>query len=134
VVAAILPLSAAGCSGAAAAPHFESLTGRVAACHAETGELLVEADARPLPNSPAGASIVHCVLTRSSEVYIDDVLSPLTAIARHDRVELIGYRTSAIDAGALVVSLARIARERPAAPTPEPLYRVAPHEPQPGGT
>ena len=117
VVAAWAGLST-GCGGSPGTPRYETLTGVVIACKAETGELLVRT------GMLGEAAETQCQVTRDSELYINDGLAQIEELRAGDAVELIGYRDDNASIARFVVSRANVSR---AVRWPKP--PVAPDDP-----
>ncbi len=101
LVAAWAGLSA-GCGGSPGTPRYETLTGVVIACKAETGELLVR-------TGMLGTE-TECQVTRDSELYINDGLAQIEEIRAGDAIELTGYRDDNASIARFVVSRADVSR------------------------
>lgn len=117
-----LAAMAAGCEPAPAAPHYKVLVGTVAASYPQTGELTVRVSTEtPGVNQPKR---VYCVVTRESEVYVNDRFASLDAIRIGDVVELVGYVDRDRQLAQFVVSLAYVRQPQP--PAPDPATLLAP--------
>ena len=88
LVVGLLPLGLVGCDRPQASHGYTVLAGTVMNCNAETGELSLE-----LRDQPARkwTGRVPCVLTKDSEIYVNDRFSTLLEIQVGDSVEVIGY-------------------------------------------
>lgn len=101
-----------GCTRQEQQQPYQVFSGRVKALDVETGELFVRPDEAPRPwRSDRN---VPCVVTKDSEIYINDRFSDIDDIRVGDRLELVGYR----DADRFVVTFAEISRAQ--RPPPEP--------------
>jgi hypothetical protein len=108
--AAILP----GCSRQEPSPPYQVLSGVVRAIDVETGELLIRAEKTPAPWHPDRN--VPCIVTKDSELYINDRFSELRNVRLYDTLEAIGYRDR--DRFVFVLSLVNITRQEPEPPLP----------------
>lgn len=122
VVLALTVLSLAGCDDPPSETHYSVFAGKVVACHADTGELRV----RMLRAGPEGSSeeTIYCVVTRESEIYVNDKLSTMNEIQLGDEIELIGHRDPDPQTRRFVVSFAYLDHRLPA-PAP-PVFAPAP--------
>lgn len=109
-----LALWPAGCTRAGTQSGYEVLQGTVRAVNAETGELAARVE-RESGELLAGRDVA-CVITKDTEIYIDDRFSAVGEIAEGDPIELVGYR----DGDRFVISFASVIR-RAARPAPDPL-------------
>jgi hypothetical protein len=111
-------------------PHtYTVLSGTVLSRHSETGELLVELS--PTSAHRFGSDRIQCVVTKDSEIYINDVFRTLEDIQLGDPIELIGYRESERRLERFVVTLARSEHPLPPPALPPELSAPAPaDEPQ----
>jgi len=106
-------LSLAGCSRHEPSPPYQALSGVVRAIDCETGELLIRAE------RPADRNLV-CVVTKDSELYVNDRFSDLREVRIDDALDAIAYR----DRDRFVLSLVNIRRREPAPPAPAFLFKV----------
>ncbi len=118
-VLTVVPAAALGCEPAPSAPHYEVLAGTVIACYPQTGELTLRTGPQS-PGTPAEQR-VFCVVTRESEVYINDRFASLDQIRIGDAVELVGYVDRDRQLSQFVVSLAYVRHPQPPPPDPESL-------------
>ena len=105
----------AGCERSVGAPTYQAVGGVVEACQLETGEMTVRLTGREARSSEEK---LHCVITKDSEIYVNDRFTKLQDIEVGDRVELIGYRDPSPQQERFVVTYAYglHAMERPAMP------------------
>ena len=103
-----------GCSEQKPQSRYQALRGTVRALDVETGEVFVRAEG-PLAGWRSDRD-VPCVITRDSEIYINDRFSQVQDVWVADTVELVGYR----DKDHLAVALMTITRNQPE-PEPPPL-------------
>lgn len=103
----------AGCNRDQVSPRYETLTGVVTLWSADAGELTVRVNA-----PSASPSERTCIVTKDSEVYVNDRLAGPDSIAVGDAVSVIGYRNAAARDDRVVVSTARL--ERPLPPPSRP--------------
>jgi hypothetical protein len=120
-------LCAAGCEPRPEPHHYTVLAGKVVACHTDTGELSIRASRRTV-NGPA-EQIVYCLVTRDSEIYVNDKFSSIEEIQLGDAVELVGRRDPAPQLERFVVSFAYF--DHPLPPPPRPELTPAPEPPAP---
>ncbi len=86
----LLPLIAIGCESRAPTPPYLAISGVVTETHTDAREFRVRVAS--LRGPEADGRDVFCVVGKDSELYVDDALSPLAALAVGQRVDLIGYR------------------------------------------
>ncbi|MBI5864525.1 MAG: hypothetical protein HZB38_08465 [Planctomycetes bacterium] len=112
IAAAALP----ACSPPAAPNHFSVLTGVVKSCNRETGDLTVESVRR---TRRAEATVAeYCVITKDTEIFINEQCAGLDRIQIGDEVELIGYREATPPNDRFVVVSARCNHPEPPASAP----------------
>lgn len=92
---------------------YQVFSGTVKALDTETGELFIRPKRAPHPwrfdrNVP-------CVVTKDSEIYMNDRFSRLDEIVVGDLIESVGYR----DHDRFVLSLVSVTRIQPEPPLPE---------------
>jgi hypothetical protein len=124
-----LVLCAAGCRKPGGAAHYEIFGGTVETLRADTFDLTIRPGDRwaDRVRSPA----VSCLLTKNTEIYINDRFSRFDAIAIGDGVELIGYfEEAAAGEQRFVVSFAYITRNEPLPPAPDLSRSATQPEPQ----
>lgn len=80
----------AGCERKSAAPPYQFLEGTVAERHSDTGELQIAL--APPRRGAAEPLLAFCLVTKDSELYIDDVLGQLDDVQPGDRIDLVVYR------------------------------------------
>jgi hypothetical protein len=107
----------AGCEDRPSPSHYSVLAGNVVACRTDTGELRVHASRRTA-EGPREETF-HCLLTRDSEVYIDDRLSSIEEIQLGDAVELVGRWERGPQLERFAVSFAYFDHPLPVPPRPE---------------
>ena len=122
---------ALGCEQQRPPSHYSVLTGKVIACHTDTGELNVRATRRT-PQGPAEET-VYCLITRDSEIYVNDKFSSIDEIQIGDLVELVGRHDPNPQAEQFVVSAAYLDHPLPPAPQPALLPASAPVGPDATG-
>jgi hypothetical protein len=116
---------AAGCEDQLTTPNrYSVLAGKVLSCHANTGELTVRVSRRSA-QGPTEETI-YCVVTRDSEIYINDKFSSIEEIQLGDAVELVGYDDPNPRLQRFVVSFAYFDHPLPAPPPPELVPASAP--------
>lgn len=105
----------AGCERSPGAPSYQAVGGVVEACQLETGELTVRTAAREARNNDER---LHCVITKDTEIYVNDRFTMIQDIEVGDRVELIGYRDPSPQQERYVVTYAYVlhAMDRPEMP------------------
>jgi hypothetical protein len=102
----------AGCSRKSPQSEYQAFGGTVRAIDVASGELFVRADERVRGWRPNRD--VPCVVTKDTEVYLNDRFVQLADVWVGDQVELVGYR----DADHLVLSLLTVTRSQPKPPPP----------------
>jgi len=123
VAVAAVALGAGGCEARREPGHYSVLAGEVIACQPDTGELTIRGPRRTAEGPEEQTS--YCLITRDSEIYINDRFSSIREIRPGDTVELIVRRDSdpqsGPDAGLqrYVVAFAYVDRPLPPAPRPE---------------
>ncbi|MBL8881039.1 MAG: hypothetical protein JNG88_18135, partial [Phycisphaerales bacterium] len=113
---------AAGCDDARSVRVYEFLQGTVSAVHVDTGEISVEF-VTPGTNR---TRVLSCVVTRDTELYLNDLATSLARIAPGDAIQVIGVREPDPRLERLAIATAYVAREEPAAPVPPLALRAAP--------
>lgn len=105
-----------GCGRQASSQRYETLAGQVLSIQPETGEL----EARVMnPSTAESGQTIHCVVTRDTEIYVNDRASSIRDVAVGDRVELIGYRASDPRVASFIVSFAFVDHPLTWPPVPE---------------
>jgi len=126
---------ASGCDKPPPRAHYNVLSGKVTACHTDTGELTVRA-ARRTPEGPIEET-VYCLLTRDAEIYVNDKVSSIEEIQLGDAVELVGRRDPDPRVERFIVSFAYLDHPLPPpsppdlTPAPAPATQDAPDQPEP---
>lgn len=115
-------LCAAGCDKPLPHARFTVLSGKVVACHTDTGELSVRVSRRR-PEGPTEETI-YCLITRDAEIYVNDKVSSIAEIQLGDAVELVGRRDPDPQTERFVVSFAYF--DHPLPPPPRPDLTPAP--------
>jgi hypothetical protein len=100
------------------------LNGKVVASHADTGELSVRVSRR-MPTGPSEETI-YCLVTRDSEVYVNDKFSSIEEIQLGDTVELVGWWDRSQQLERFVVSFADFDHPLPPASQPALVPASAP--------
>lgn len=130
-VAAVL--LCAGCEEPAPPHRYMVLTGRVLSCNPESGELTMRADR--VAETRIQARRVHCVLTKDSELYVNDRFSSPHALGAGDAIEVIGYREPDRRLDTFVVVQAHVQQPQPRPVVPavltEPLATADTTAPEP---
>jgi len=118
-------LFAVGCEDELATPNpYTVLAGKVLSCHADTGELTVRISRRSVAGPTEKA--IYCVVTRDSEIYVNDKFSSIEEIQLGDAVELVGYDDPNPRLQRFVVSFAYFDHPLPPPPAPELVPASAP--------
>lgn len=112
-----------GCGEATSAPKFETISGKVAKCVPETGELIVELP--PGVRVENESRLLHCVLTRDSEVYVNDRAATPRDLLEGDALDLVIYRDPNPTLTSFVATYAFVRRPMPAARPPEFLSQAS---------
>jgi hypothetical protein len=115
---------ASGCDRPRPRAHYSVLSGKVIACHTDTGELSVRVSRRR-PEGPSEET-VYCLITRDAEIYINDKVSSIHEIQLGDAVELIGRRDPDSQIERFVVSFAYFDHPLPPPPPPDLTPAAAP--------
>jgi hypothetical protein len=113
LLAAAMLCSAIGCSRQEPQSDYNAFTGTVRALDPDAGEVFVRTN-----RAPAGWRTdrdIPCVVTKDSEIYINDRFSEFQDIRYGDTAKLVGYR----DKDHFVVTFLIVARSEPAPPLPE---------------
>ena len=108
---------AAGCDKPRPRARYTVLSGKVVACHTDTGELSVRVSRRR-PEGPTEETI-YCLITRDAEIYVNDKVSSIDEIQLGDAVELVGRRDADPQLERFVVSFAYFDRPLPPPPRPD---------------
>ena len=109
-------LAIAGCEDERTPARFSVFSGKVLSYHAETGEMTVRGARRR--DRDGQEHTIHCLITRDSEIYINDMLCSIDDIQLGDAVEMIGREDASADPMSFLVSYAYI--EHPTTPAPPP--------------
>jgi len=115
---------AAGCEDQPAPNRYSVLAGNVVACHTDTGGLGVRGSRRTA-EGPSEQTF-HCLITRDSEIYMNDKLGSIEEIQLGDAVELVGWWDRSTRLERFVVSFAYFDHPLPAPPQPELVPASAP--------
>ena len=107
--------AALGCERGSRGQQYETETGVVTQRHTSTGEITVSSD-RP---GDAERPFISCIITRDSEIYVDDRLSSIEDVRIGDRIAMVGYREQAPGLEHFIVSYGRIRRSSPSSVPPE---------------
>ncbi len=103
---AIAVIMLSGCDRESRRQDYRTLTGVVTERRPDTGELSGPFKA-PGEREP---SIVSCLMTRDSEVYINDRLGSIEDVRIGDRIAVIGYYEPDPEPARFVISYGRIRR------------------------
>jgi hypothetical protein len=111
-----------GCERSATPSYFSVVRGAVKSVNHETGDLSVDARRR----TSRGEIVIseYCLLTKDSEIYINDRFAPISQVLIGDQVELIGCRDTTMGVDRFHVTYAHF--NRPLPPAPPPLVAAAP--------
>ncbi len=104
--------------------RFSVYSGTVQSVQVDAGELTVRVPAAAAGD--AGADELSCVVTRDSELYVNDRFAGLVEIAPGDEVELIGHADPNPRLERFVVSFAYVNHPLPPAPVPRWTTESAP--------
>lgn len=108
-------LAAPGCDRGSSGQKYETETGVVTQRHTSTGEIAVSSD-RP---GKAARPFISCIITRDSEIYVDDRLSSIEDVRIGDRIAMVGYREQEPGLEHFIISYGRIQRSSPSSVPPE---------------
>jgi hypothetical protein len=106
----------AGCGRQASSQRYEALVGQVLSIQPETGELTARV---MMPSTAESGQTLHCVVTRDTEIYVNDRASSIREVAVGDRVELVGYRAPDPRVASFIVSFAFVDHPLTWPPAPE---------------
>lgn len=120
-LATIAVAATTGCERAPVAPAYQAVTGVVETRLLETGELMLRAIGR----EQRGDELLHCQLTKDTEVYVNDRFTTIQHIEQGDSIELIGYRDPAPQADRFVVTYAYVRHPQEPPPLPKELKGVS---------
>ena len=109
--------------------RYSVLAGHVVGCYPDTGELTI-CGLRRTTSGPTEAA-TYCLVTRDTEIYINDRLSSIEEIQIGDPVELIGRPDPDPQLERFVIAFAYLDQPLPAPPTPELAAPIEPEELQP---
>lgn len=115
----LLLMILSGCAGEQTHEEYQAFGAVVRALDLESGEIFVRAE-RPVEGWRADRDI-PCVVTKDSELYVNDRFSQLHELRVGDRLELVGYR----DKDHLVAVLIHAAQPEPPPPPPDMLLAPA---------
>jgi hypothetical protein len=106
-----------GCDRAVPRHHYTLIAGTISAIHDDTGQITL----RPTSESgaPPASQSIDCVITKDSEIYVNDRFSALADLAIGDPIEIIGYGDPNPRLEAFVTSYVYLTR--PVAPPAAPL-------------
>ena len=108
---AVAGIAAGGCDRGPRGQKYESLSGVVTERHPATGEISITYQP-PGSDEPAVAA---CVMTRDSEIYINDRLSAIEDVRIGDAIAIVYYEESGPQLEQFIISYGRIRRAtRPA--------------------
>ncbi len=110
-------LCAPGCDKPRPPTRYTVLSGKVVACHTDTGELSVRVSQRTA-KGPIEQTI-YCLITRDAEIYVNDKFSSIGEIQLGDAVELVGHHDPDPQIERFVISFAYFDHPLPAPPIPE---------------
>lgn len=120
--AAALAALLAGCERMATPSYFSVLRGTLKSVNQDTGDLSIDA----LRRTPRGevVSTEYCLLTKDSEIYINDRFAAISQVQIGDQVELVGCRDATAGVDRFHVTYAQF--NRPVPPAPPPLIAAMP--------
>jgi hypothetical protein len=114
----------AGCEPPITPHQYSVVSGKVVTCRTDTGELSVRGTRRTA-DGPVDETI-YCLITRDTEIYVNDKFSSISEIKIGDAVELIGHRDPDPQLERFVVSFAYFDHPLPPPPRPELVPASAP--------
>ena len=115
VVLTAIVVAAPGCDRDSRGQQYETETGVVTQRYTNTGEIAVSSD-RP---RNAERPFISCIITRDSEIYVDDRLSSIEDVRIGDRITMVGYREQEAGLEHFIISYGRIRRSSPSSVPPE---------------
>lgn len=116
-VAVVLAALLGGCEQSTRPSHFTTLAGRVKTCNPETGELAISTVRRTGQGEMPETE--YCLITKDSEIYINERFAAIGLIQVGDEVSVFGYREQTPTLARFVITAAYF--ERPLPPPPDPL-------------
>ena len=119
---------AAGCDEPRPRARYTVLSGKVVACHTDTGELSVRVSRRRA-EGPSEETI-YCLITRDAEIYVNDKVSSIDEIQLGDAVELVGRRDPDPRVERFVVSFAYFDHPVPSPSPPDLIPAPATQDPK----
>lgn len=114
---AVAAVAIGGCDDERSPERFSVFSGKVLAYHADTGEITVRGVRRR--DREGDDQTIHCLITRDSEIYINDMLCSIDDIQLGDAIELIGREDPAAEPKSFLVSYAYVEHPTPPAPPPD---------------
>ncbi len=120
-----LLLAAGACREDEPPRHFSVFSGTVQSVQVDAGGLTVRLTNAP-GSTDAPANDLSCVVTRDSEIYVNDRCAGLAEIAPGDEVELIGHSDLNPRLERFMVSFAYVDHPLPPAPIPELMPETRP--------
>ena len=115
-------LASGGCDRPRGGNRYVALEGQIVACYPETGELSIRASQGPFAGDP-GSETLQCVVTKDTEIYIDDRFASIEEVELGQTVELIGYQDLNPRLRRFVVSFVHCSRTKTPPQLPEPTGR-----------
>lgn len=107
----------AGCEQSTRPSHFTTLFGRVKTCNSETGELAISTIRRTGQGETPETE--YCLITKDSEIYVNERFAAIGLILVGDEVSVFGYRDQTPTLARFIITAAYF--ERPLPPAPDPL-------------
>ncbi len=104
-----------GCGRGSHGQRYETETGVVTQRQTNTGEITVSSDRPRNAERPS----ISCIITRDSEIYVDDRLSSIEDVRIGDRIAMVGYREQEPGLEHFIISYGRIQRSSPSSVPPE---------------
>lgn len=104
-----------GCGRGSHGQRYETETGVVTQRQTNTGEITVSSDRPRNGERPS----ISCIITRDSEIYVDDRLSSIEDVRIGDRIAMVGYREQEPGLEHFIISYGRIQRSSPSSVPPE---------------
>lgn len=121
------------CDDPRSVQHYEVVQGMVVAVHADTGEVSVEIPQGPVPRAETRSRVLSCIVTRDTELYLNDMFASIDAVEPGDRIQVIGSRDPDPQLDRLAVHTAYVLRAVPPASDPPAALRAVPDPPPPTG-
>jgi hypothetical protein len=132
MLALALPVLLIGCDRQESPSPYESLDGFVQARDPEAGEFTVRVSDRLRRSTESRAEL--CIVTKDTEVYINDKFDAIENIRVGDPIEVIGFRERNPQLRRFFVSFAYVTQRHPPVRPPDLRPRITENQTDPGDT